>query len=437
MKITHLCKGDSASAGGGGAGSMYRLHCNLKKHGIDSNILCEQKDSYSDSIAIIDKLNALESCFKKVTSNLGFNDLHRISSFKLHKHELVQDADAINIHGLHRGFFNFLALPRLTHLKPTIFTLRDMWAFTGHCVFSFDCQRWVNGCGKCPYPQESQPIKRDATRIEWLLKKWAFKRSNLVLVCLSKAFIEYVKKSFLKDFPVIYIPNGVNTQTFRALSQKECRLKLGLPEKNYIILVAANCLNSNRKGKDLIIKTMANLSPDLKKKTTLLLFGGKPNSLCQDSELQTVHLGYLYDEESKAIAYSAADLFFFPSRAESFGQMALESIACETPVVALNTGPVPELVRPNETGLLADDEKIENIVVLIEELLTNRTKRNNMKKRCREIALNEYSDELETKRYINLYKTVQDFFYAKQSLSSITKTPGWSAISKPADPGVK
>jgi hypothetical protein len=67
------------------------------------------------------------------------------------QHPFYQEADVLHFHNLHGGYFNYLFLPYLTRNKPAVYTLHDMWGFTGHCSYSFDCNRWQKGCGSCPY----------------------------------------------------------------------------------------------------------------------------------------------------------------------------------------------------------------------------------------------------------------------------------------------
>ena len=190
MKVLQLWKSDGPTRGGGGAGSMYRLHSNLRKAGIDSKILCEIKTTTSPHVSTIQRGSRLESLLKRVTARLGLNDIHRVSSFGIKRHEAYLEADVLNFHGIHSGFINYLALPSLTKGKPAVFTLRDMWCLTGHCAISYDCERWQIGCGSCPYLDAYPPVRRDATHIEWKLKDWAYSHSSLTIVALSNWLVE-------------------------------------------------------------------------------------------------------------------------------------------------------------------------------------------------------------------------------------------------------
>ncbi len=406
MKVLHLWKSDSPSYGGGGAGSMHRLHSNLRQVGIDSKILCEIKTTMSPHVIKARFRSRLESHIKSVTKRVGLNDIHRISSFKIKQHKAYLEADVLNFHGTHSEFISYLALPSLTESKPAVFTLRDMWCLTGHCAISYDCDRWKIGCGHCPYPDAYPAISRDATRIEWRLKNWVYKRSKLTIVALSHWLTERAKASMLNRFPIYHIPNGVDTTVYQPLDPDQCRYTLGIPPGKKVLMFTATSLKLFGKGGDLLLKALRSLPESLKAEIVLLLFGKEGEKIAEASGIQTVDLGYISSHRLKAVAYSAADLFVFPTRAESFGMVLLESMACGTPPVSFSVGPVPELVRPGITGYLAEIENAKDLGNGIVQLLEDEPLRNSMGQKCREVALKEYSSELETQRYIDLYRQI-------------------------------
>lgn len=405
-KILHTWLGDAPNRGGGGAGSMYRLHSNLRKSGIDSSILCELKTTDDPNVFTKPTVNRIESLLCKITSRIGLNDIHRISSFNVKNHKAFIDSDLIHFQGIHSGFLSYLALPTLTEAKPAVFTLRDLWALTGHCAFSYDCEKWKTGCGNCPYPENHPAIKRDATGLEWKLKKWSYRRSKLTIVTLSKWLAEQAKQSMLNHFEIIQIPNGVDTNTYQPIDQKNCREMLGIPQGKNVLMFSAVGLSSHNKGGDLLQTALNKLPKLLKKETTLLLVGNGGEQLAKAVDIDSITLGYLANERLKAVAFSAADLFVFPSRAESFGQVILESMACGTPVVSQSIGPIPELVKPGITGYLAEPENEEDFCRGIVQLLDDVQARKKMSQNCRDIAVSEYPVELETQRYIDLYDKI-------------------------------
>jgi glycosyltransferase involved in cell wall biosynthesis len=281
-----------------------------------------------------------------------------------------------------------------------------MWALTGHCGFSFDCDRWKIGCGKCPYPNAAPSIKRDGTRIEWQLKNWVYSRSNLSIVSKSKWLTEMAKQSMLSRYPIYEIPNGIDTEMYQPLNREKCRIELGLPLNKKVLMFAAVRLDDYRKGGDLLLKALQSLPESLKAETVLLVIGKEGKAIAETIDIPVYDLGYLSDEDRKASCYSGADLFLFPTRAETFGNVALESIACGTPVVSFKVGGVPDQVRPGITGYLAESENVNDFCEGIIQLLEDKSLHNFMSQQCRVIALQEYSLELCVQRHVHLYQTL-------------------------------
>jgi len=409
VKILHVHHTDNITGAGGGLIVMYRLHFGLKKAGIDSKILCKiKRPEFSDSTEIpCSKIvKKLESLLGRVTVRLGLNDIHCISSFGTKKNRDYIDADILTFHGIHGGFFSYLALPSLTARKPAVFTLHDMWPFTGHCAISYDCDRWKTGCGKCPYPDAPPSIQRDNTRLEWRLKNWVYSRSNLTIVTLSNCRTEQARQSMLNRFPIYQIPNGIDTEAFRPLDSEQCRSLLGIPPGKKVLMFTAAKLNRLNKGSDLLVKTLQCLPKSLKSETMLLLLGDRGEAVAETVDIQTLYLGYTTSDRFKAIAYSAADLIVLPTRAESLPLVLQEAMACGTPMVSFRVGGVPDLVRPGITGYLAEPENVKDLCDGIVQLLEDEPLRNYMSQQCRAIALKEYTLDLQVQRYIELYRRI-------------------------------
>lgn len=408
MKVVHLWKSDSSFRGGGGAISMQRLHSGLKTAGIDSQILCKFKTTQASDVGVLETstpFKIADKAVEQVTSRLGLNDIHQLSSFQISRHPTYADANLVHFHGTHGGFINYLALPSLTAQKPAVFTLKDMWMLTGHCGFAFDCDRWKIGCGNCPYPETPPEITRDATAIEWKLKDWIYNKLNLTLICPSKWIAELAAKSPLTNrFSIHHIPHGIDTEVFHPLDPQQCRSELGIPQDKKVLMFASVKLNDERKGGDLLIEALQNLPPSLKAETVLLVFGNKAEALAETVGISVYDLGYLNEDRPKVLAYSAADLFVFPTRADVFGLVSLESQACGTPVVSFRVGGVPDHVRPDITGYLAEPENAKDFRDGIVQLLEDDALRARMGRQCRAIAETEYSLPLYARRHIELYE---------------------------------
>ncbi|MDZ8079524.1 MAG: glycosyltransferase family 4 protein [Nostoc sp. DcaGUA01] len=403
MNVLHINQSD---IGGGAAIAGYRLHQGLLKQGINSKLMVGWVETDSELVAAVSRKYRLENQLSRVTNSLGLNYLNLISTFDIFKHNFYTQADVINFHNLHTGYFNYLAIPGLTESKPAIFTLHDMWSFTGHCSYSYDCDRWQRGCGECPYPETYPAIARDNTHIEWKLKNWVYSKSHLSIVTPSQWLTEQAKKSMLSRFPIYYIPNGIDTDAYQPLNAEKCREILGIPANKKVLMFGAHLLQESRKGGDLLVKALQNLPEALKSEILLLILGKASEKFGELGGIPTLKLGYVSSDRLKSIAYSAADLFIFPTRADNLPLVLQESMACGTPMISFKVGGVPELVRPGITGYLAQLEDTQDLSNGIVQLLEDSQLRQKMGENCRAIALQEYTLDLQIQRYLQLYQQV-------------------------------
>lgn len=403
MKVLHINQSDIS---GGAAIAGYRLHQGLLAEGIDSRMLVGTMKTDSDRIASVPRKPRFENQLNRFTRYSGLNYINLFSSFNIPNHKFYQDADILNFHNLHTGYFNYLAIPTLTKTKPAVFTLHDMWSFTGHCAYSYDCDRWEIGCGKCPYLETYPAIYRDSTSLEWKLKNWVYSKSNLTIITLSNWLTEQSKTSMLNRFPIYHIPNGIDTNAYQPLDRQLCKAVLDIPSNKRVLLFGADSLKDQRKGGNLLLKTLQQLPQFLKSETVLLTFGNGSETITSELGMRTINLGYINSDRLKSIAYAAADLFVFPTRADNLPLVLQESMACGTPMVSFDIGGVPDLVRHMVTGYLAKPEDAKDFCKGIVMLLEDEQLRQTMSANCRTIALAEYSLELQAKRYIELYKKI-------------------------------
>ena len=404
MNVLHINQSDVI---GGASIAGYRLHEGLLAQGVDSQLLVGKKQTTSDRVAVI-KRNPIEKQLNSLTWRLGLNYIHCLSTFDIPKHNFYKDADVLNFHNLHSGYFNYLALPKLTQHKPAVLTLHDMWSFTGHCAYSYECDRWKTGCGKCPHLDVYPQIVLDNTRLEWQMKNWIYHRSNLTIVAPSNWLTKLASCSILNRFPIHCIPYGIDTEVYQPLEREQCRSVLNIEKNKKVLMFGADNLTDARKGGDLLLKALASLQPSLKAQTLLLTLGNGGEAIAEKVGIQTLNLGYVTSDRLKSIAYSAADLFIFPTRADNLPLMLQESLSCGLPVISFDIGGVPDLVRPGVTGYLAVAEDINDFSHGIIQLLEDKNLRDRMSKQCREIALQEYSLASQAQRYINLYRAIQN-----------------------------
>ncbi len=341
----------------------------------------------------------------KKAKKVGLNEVFDLNTLTLLKALNNLEFDILHIQRDH-GLVSYLAFPFLTRKKPVIITLHAMWSFTGHCYYSYDCERWKIGCGRCPYPDIPPRIKRDATHLEWTLKKWAYHHSNLAIATPSAWLTELAKQSILNRFPIHHIPNGIDTEAYYPIDSEKSRFELGIPLGRKVLMFSAINIRNRRKGGDLLLKALKSLPESLKAETILLVMGKGFETIAESIDFQVLNMGFISDSHRKALCFSAADLFLCPSRADNLPVVLQESMACGTPMVSFRVGGIPDLVRPGITGYLAESEDVQDFRNGIVKLLEDDSLRNSMKQQCRAVALAEYSYDVAAQRYVHLYKSL-------------------------------
>ncbi|PID57826.1 glycosyl transferase [candidate division KSB3 bacterium] len=403
LTVLHINQSDIS---GGAAIAAYRLHRALRAQGVHSRLLAGVVKTDDPHVAATPPISLPEKQVSFITRRIGLNYIQLISSWKILRHPFYQEAAILNFHNLHTDYFNYLAIPALTQQKASLLTLHDMWSFTGHCGYSYDCTRWQTGCGNCPFPHEHPPIQRDATQQEWKLKHWAYARSKLSIVAPSTWLAKLAGQSMLRNFKIHHIPNGIDVTRYKPLEPEKCRDLLGISPKKRVLMFVAHSLNALRKGGDLFSQALHKLPQRLKSEILLLMIGYGGETLASELGIPTVNLGYVGSDQLKAIVYSAADLFLFPTRADNLPVVLQESMACGTPMVSFHVGGVPDLVRPGVTGYLASPCDVDDFCAGIIQLLEDKKLREHLGTQCRKIAEAEYPATLQAQRYNAVYQAL-------------------------------
>ena len=225
--------------------------------------------------------------------------------------------------------------------KPVVWTLHDCWPYTGHCAF-YDytaCEGWKTGCRACREYQRTYPyaLFRNHTIQNYERKRTAFTGvADLTIVTPSRWLAGEVKQSFLKEYPVQVIPNGIDRKCFRPVKSL-LRQRLGL-EGRFVILGVANVWE-RRKGLEYFVKLSGRLSEEYK----VILIGLSKKQIKSLPE-NIIGLERTSGAEELAEYYSMADVFVNATLEDNFPTTNLEALACGTPVITFNTGGSPESV---------------------------------------------------------------------------------------------
>lgn len=411
MKILLLNTNDIS---GGAAIAAYRLLKGLQQNGIEAQMLVQSKKS--NDYSVIGPQTKWQKIFGKLRPTL---DSIPIRFYKQRKKIIfspailpdnifkkIQDInpDIIHLHWIAGGFMKIESLAKIK--RPIVWTLHDMWAFTGGCHYDEECGKYNKNCGYCPTLGANK--KNDLSFKIWKRKEKYWKNFNLTIVTPSSWLGECAKKSSLfNKMRVEVIPNGINLNRFKPIDKNIVRDILCLPkDKKLILFGALSALSDNRKGFLLLKEALKNFYSKENKDIELVIFGSsKPNDE-EDLGFKTYYLGKLNDEISLAVVYSAADVMIVPSIQENLPNTIMESLACGTPVVAFNVGGISDMIDHQRNGYLAKPFDTEDLAYSIKWVLEDDIRRKQLSRNAREKVVQEFDIVKVAKKYEDLYKDV-------------------------------
>lgn len=409
MKVLHLSTHDIS---GGAARAAYRLHTGLRRIGVDSWMLVQNKQSNNPYVVgkssifwrklffiqrQVEKLQ-LRFYFKRKKDIFSNSNLPNV--FLLKKIKDI-NPDIIHLHLINGTFLSIKQLSELSKLnKVIVWTLHDSWVFTGGCHIPHSCKKYKNKCGNCPILRSGK--ENDLSRKIWLNKKKVFDNVNFTIITPSNWLKECAQNStLLKNKTVIMIPNSIDLDVFKLLDKRNARKSLGLSDNKKYLLFGAMSANSDRnKGFDLLIKSLSFL--DVGNKIELLVFGNNKDFEIK-TNMQVRYFGLIENDEKLNQLYSAADVTIVPSRSESFSLVSLESISCNTLCVAFNIGGIPDIIDHKKNGYLAKPFDVEDLAKGIDFCLSN----SEFELNARDKAEKEYGLEVQAKMYEELYHSLQ------------------------------
>ncbi len=412
MKALLVCQSDIE---GGAPRSAYRLHQGLQNLGVASQMLVQTK--LSDDSSVIGPQTLME---KKITNfretfdalPLKFYKQRQKASFwpqwlpdKMNRKVAQISPDIINLHWICKGYLQIETIAKFD--KPLVWSFHDMWAFTGGCNYSQDCDRYTNYCGACPQLQSNR--SSDLSRWVWQRKAKAWKELNLTIVTPSLWLAKCAKASSLfKNLRIEVIPYGLDTERYKPINQGIARELLNLPQDKQLILFGAmNATSDRRKGFHLLQPALQSLSKfGWHDRTELVVFGSSQPSNQADLGFKSHYFGKLGDDISLALVYAAADVFVAPSIQDNLPNTVMEAIACGTPCVGFNIGGMPDMIEHQQNGYLAKPYEIEDLAQGIAWVLENPERHQKLSRRAREKTEQEFTLELQARRYLSLFTEI-------------------------------
>ncbi|MBD3795835.1 MAG: glycosyltransferase family 4 protein [Epsilonproteobacteria bacterium] len=397
---------------GGAARAAYRLHKALLGSGVDSQMLVLDKSS--DDYTVIGASTKLQKAIGKLRPMLdslparfykGRTKTLFSSSWFGFSHIVDKineiNPDVVHLHWICGGM---MTIEDISKIKPPIvWSLHDMWAFTGGCHYDEECGRYKEACGNCKVLGSEK--EKDLSRKIWHIKEKTFaKIQNMTMVGLSRWLTECAEKStLLRDTKVVNLPNPINTNTFKPFDKEKARELWNLPcDKRLVLFGAMGATSDPRKGFHELSIAMGQLTS---KDIEFVVFGSSQPQNSPDFGFKTHYLGSLADDVSLVTLYSAVDTMVVPSLQENLSNAIMESLACGTPVVGFDIGGNSDMIEHQRNGYLAKPFESKDLADGIEWVL-NTPNYDELCVNGREKVVREFDSEVVAGKYIKLYEEI-------------------------------
>ncbi len=407
MKVLHLSTSDIE---GGAARAAYRLHQGLQNISVDSEMLVRAKKSLDKTVT--DKQDILTK-LGPIASRLPLR-LYQQRDRVMFSPQWVPDSvvasvksiepHIINLHWICNGFIKIENLAKFN--KPIVWTLHDMWVFTGGCHTTKGCILYQKHCGNCP--QLNSKKNWDLSSWTWQRKAKSWQSLNLTIVSPSKWLANCaMSSSLLQSFKIEIIPHGLNLNRYKPIEKRVTRTILEFPQDRQLIGFGSGSINDHNKGFNLLYQALEKLiSEGLAENIELVIFGSLKPKEALDLKIKIYYLERFHDDVSLSLIYSSLDVMVVPSLQEAFGQTASESLACGTPVIAFDATGLKDIIDHQQNGYLAKPYEIEDLARGIAWLLEDKNRHQQLRIKAREKAEKQFSLELQAKRYLSLYQQI-------------------------------
>jgi glycosyltransferase involved in cell wall biosynthesis len=419
MKVTLI---NTADAGGGAPAACMRLLKALELKQVDVRLQVQDKktneprvDSTGDSA--FGKLKAKFNFFYERLPFIWFKAKDKSVRFAfstanagtdISNQPDVLNADLLHLHWTNGGYLSIKNLKQLLELdKPVVWTLHDMWAFTGGCHYSGECDHFINQCGNCW-------MLRDAgdsdLSFSGLLRKADLLKAakNIVFVTCSHWLADVARtSSLLKDFRIETIPNPIDTEIFSAKENTAARSRWGINPKAKIILFGAANIMDRRKGISYLMDALNDLKNNYAgvQDIEIVIFGKNKSFDTSLFPFKVYEVGIINSQADLAELYSLADVFVSPAIEDNLPNTVMEALACATPVVAFNTGGIPDMVEHLQNGYLAEFKSATDFAAGIHYVLGGE-RGDFLTINARQKVLNTFTNEKVVEQYLAVYQSI-------------------------------
>jgi glycosyltransferase involved in cell wall biosynthesis len=315
------------------------------------------------------------------------------------------DSDVIHLFWVNSGFLRIETLKKFR--RPIVWTLHDMWPFTGGCHYDDECGRFRQSCGNCPVLKSERD--RDLSRYVWNRKRSSWNGVPITVVATSHWLGDMARSSALfKGQRIEVIPNAIDTEIYKPIDKAAARTAYNLPhDKRLVLFSAVNATSEKRKGHQFLIPALVQLSQTgWGEKIELVIIGASKPENPPNFGMKVHYISHLHDEVSQVLLYSAADVVVAPSTQENLSNTVMESLACGTPVVAFDIGGMPDMIDHQANGYLAKPFDPADLSDGIRWVLENGERHDSLARCARQTVLERYTLRKVAEQYQSLYQDI-------------------------------
>ena len=403
---------------GGAAIAAHRLMEALKNNGIKAKMLV--RDKQTDQISVVQLKKSWWKVWQFIWERIVIWKANRFKKHNLFAVDIANtgtnisalpefnQADVIHLHWINQGMLSLTDIRRIIESgKPIVWTMHDMWPFTGICHYASDCDKYTKECHYCPLLFKGG--KKDLSYRTFEKKRKLFDGANITFVACSRWLEGMAKQSeLLKGQTITNIPNAINTNLFKPRNKKQAREKCHLPQDKKLLLFGSVKITDKRKGIDYLVeacKILASQDPGLSKQLGVVVFGKQAEQYASLFPFPIYPMNYVSNEKELVDIYNAVDLYVTPSLQDNLPNTIVEEMACGIPCVGFNVGGIPQMIDHLHNGYVAEYQSAKDLANCIRWTLTEGEYDNLSEEACRK-ALSSYSESIISMRYIDIYNKI-------------------------------
>ena len=382
---------------GGAAIAAHRLMEALKNNGIKAKMLV--RDKQTDQISVVQLKKSWWKVWQFIWERIVIWKANRFKKHNLFAVDIANtgtnisalpefnQADVIHLHWINQGMLSLTDIRRIIESgKPIVWTMHDMWPFTGICHYASDCDKYTQECHYCPLLFKGG--KKDLSYRTFEKKRKLFDGANITFVACSRWLEGMAKQSeLLKGQTITNIPNAINTNLFKPRNKKQAREKCHLPQDKKLLLFGSVKITDKRKGIDYLVeacKILASQDPGLSKQLGVVVFGKQAEQYASLFPFPIYPMNYVSNEKELVDIYNAVDLYVTPSLQDNLPNTIVDHL---------------------HNGYVAEYQSAKDLANGIRWTLTEGEYDNLSEEACRK-ALSSYSESIISMKYIDIYNKI-------------------------------